>query len=77
MTHDELLARLDGQIAGSKALGCECLACDNALALRAVVELHEPDTHDAEVSPYCDHCSYAIIEPYPCLTVQTIIKELT
>ena len=39
MTHDELLARLDRQIEGSKVIGCECAACDNALALRAVVEL--------------------------------------
>ena len=39
MTHDELLARLDGQIENSKVIGCECPACDNAKALRAVVEL--------------------------------------
>ena len=39
MTHDELLARLDGQIESSKVIGCKCPACDNAVALRAVVEL--------------------------------------
>ena len=39
MTHDELMARLDGQIESSKVIGCKCPACDNAVALRAVVEL--------------------------------------
>ena len=39
MTHDELLAELDSQIESSKAVGCDCKSCDNAKALRAVVEL--------------------------------------
>ena len=39
MTHDELLAELDSQVEISKAVGCDCKSCDNAKALRAVVEL--------------------------------------
>jgi hypothetical protein len=88
MTHDELLARLDGQIESSKVIGCKCPACDNAVALRAVVELHKP-TDDGL------GCSYEFIEchdetglgcdiprtcnqykPYPCPTIQAIEKEL-
>jgi hypothetical protein len=88
MTHDELLARLDGQIESSKVIGCKCPACDNAVALRAVVELHKP-TDDGL------GCSYEFIEchdetglgcdiprtcnqykPYPCPTIQAIEKGL-
>ena len=70
MTHDELLARLDGQIESSKVIGCKCPACDNAVALRAVVELHKPDLE----GPYavCTTCQ----EIYPCGTIQAIEKEL-
>lgn len=67
MTHDELLAKLDGQITSSKAIGCECAACDNAIALRAVVELHKPD-----VGGRCLQCECHL----PCPTIQAIEKEL-
>ena len=79
MTHDELLARLDRQIEGSKVIGCECAACDNALALRAVVELHkEIPSRGANYpahfpsAPDCAECSL----DYPCPTIQAIEKEL-
>jgi hypothetical protein len=74
MTHDELLARLDGQIAGSKAIGCECPACDNAVALRAVVELHQSNVlpFDKYLEPFCIPCD----TNYPCETIQVIEKEL-
>ena len=39
MSNDELLAKLDSQIEISRTLGCDCISCDNAKALRAVVEL--------------------------------------
>jgi hypothetical protein len=82
MTHDELLARLDNQIENSKVIGCECLACDNAVALRAVVKLHTPiydnSCFDLDCcgGPYhdlCDGCG----DDYPCPTIQAIEKELT
>lgn len=72
MTHDELLARLDGQIESSKVIGCECSACDNAVALRAVVELHKPSLGGA-----CSHCSTTTFwTVYPCPTIQAIEEEL-
>lgn len=79
MTHDELLAKLDGQIAGSKAIGCVCPACDNAVALRAVVELHKPEMIDS--LRRIEHCSCwritdGIPQPYPCPTIQAIEKVL-
>lgn len=67
MTHDELLARLDEQIASSKAVGCDCLSCDNAKALRAVVELHMGGINNRCVS--CLHGN-------KCETIQAIEKEL-
>jgi hypothetical protein len=87
MTHEELLTRLDKQVAVSKVIGCECSACDNAVALRAVVELHKPAKH-SEMNEFADEgigCSgcgydfdYAIwTAPYPCPTIQTIEKELS
>jgi hypothetical protein len=72
MTHDELLAKLDGQIAGSKAIGCECPACDNAIALRAVVELHKPELDRL----ICGECTASESEWYPCPTIRAIEKEL-
>ena len=79
MTHDELLARLDGQIESSKVIGCKCPACDNAVALRAVVELHKPieptvpvETHDDYWYGLCDDC----LKTYPCPTLEAIEKEL-
>lgn len=73
MTHEELLKRLNDQIEGSKAIGCECPACDNALALLAVVELHKP-TKQRSVEPLCDVCEH--YWAWPCPTIQAIGKEL-
>ena len=75
MTHEQLVTRLENQIETSKAIGCNCCACDNALALRAVVELHKPNqTPDwlptkEELMCWCAHI-------YPCPTIQAINKEL-
>jgi hypothetical protein len=83
MTHDELLARLDGQIESSKVIGCKCPACDNAVALRAVVELHKPiiSTAFPEFLGICLTCSPPSLNfyeatHYPCPTIQAIEKEL-
>jgi len=73
MTHDELLAKL--LVTDKTNMNLEVIKWQ--LALYAVVELHKPETHDPEtVGLYCDHCSYAITEPYPCPTIQAIEKEL-
>jgi len=75
-THDELLEKFDYQIAGSKAIGCECSACDNAIALRAVVELHKPQEitlPDGEWGANCVKCDGW---EYPCETIQAIEKAL-
>jgi len=71
MTHDELMARLDGQIESSKVIGCKCPACDNAVALRAVVELHKPQE---KLPNTCQECDY--YGDWPCSTIQAIEKEL-
>ena len=80
MTHDELIERLDGQIAGSKAIGCECRACDNAIALRAVVELHKPIKDEWIEYTTCKACRVGgddhYSPEYPCLTIQAIEKNL-
>jgi len=86
MTHDELLARLDGQIESSKVIGCKCPACDNAVALCAVVELHKSEwvllqivLRGTKPDPVaiCSHCSDdQWRKSYPCPTIQAIEKEL-
>lgn len=79
MTHNELLARLDGQIESSKVIGCKCPACDNAVALRAVVELHKPELHQNDNVMACIQCSSFSFRyvAHPCPTIQAIEKELT
>ena len=71
MTNDELLAELDSQIESSKAVGCDCKSCDNAKALRAVVELHKQDWRRWSDGSGCE-CG----DSYPCPTIQAIEKEL-
>jgi len=63
MTHDKLL---------NKILS-EC-GCRNTKALRAVVELHKPIVWSfyKYAKPVCIFCDLE----YPCLTIQTIEKEL-
>lgn len=65
MTHDELLARLDDYGFGVPPLN----------ALRAVVELHKPNSipdwvpTEEKLICWCAHI-------YPCPTIQAIEKEL-
>lgn len=68
MTHDELLARIDG---------FSCCSGAHELALRAVVKLHKPmlwknlgnDTDGYK----CEVCEG---NSYPCVTIKAIEKEL-
>ena len=79
MTHDELLAELDSQIEISKAVGCDCKSCDNAKALRAVVELHKPTPLGncrLCVGIWDNGTPLPVVMPYPCFTIQAIEKEL-
>ena len=77
MTHDELMARLDGQIESSKVIGCKCPACDNAVALRAVVELHKPQDITLPNGEWGTNCIICDGWQYPCGTIQAIEKELS
>ena len=71
MTHDELLAQLEGLWHDSfKAPGYQ--------ALRAVVELHNPvdvSWKNDGSKILCSTCSEGS-DVYPCLTIQAIEKEL-
>lgn len=80
MSHDELLAELDSQIESSKAVGCDCKSCDNAIALRAVVELHKPYYNEGLTVGHCKGCQTTLDNitrhvSYPCPTIQTIERE--
>jgi hypothetical protein len=71
MTHDELLAQLEGLWHDSfKAPGYQ--------ALRAVVELHKPSLVNAEECETCTlHTDYSDrYIAYPCETIMAIEKEL-
>ena len=61
MTHDELLAKIKYDIEGNPY-------DEYMSAIRAVVELHKPDSN------YCDACEWQ--HAYPCPTIQAIEKEL-
>ena len=61
MTHDELLAKINYDIEGNPY-------DEYMQALRAVVELHKPDSN------YCDACEWQ--HAYPCPTIQAIEAEL-
>ena len=61
MTHDELLTKINYDIEGNPY-------DEYMQALRAVVELHKPDSN------YCDACEWQ--HAYPCPTIQAIEKEL-
>ena len=64
MTHDELLAVIEHHSGLDQSL--------SSSALRAVVELHKPDSDN-----HCLQCgSFASRKPYPCFTIQAIEKEL-
>ena len=70
MTHDELLAKIDG---------FSCCSGAHELALRAVVELHKPIQISNE--QLCNACEEWTNEGqkqlfYPCPTIQAIEKRL-
>ena len=70
MNHDELLAEI-------KSLNDSCSVSSRlGNALKAVVELHKPDSTEG-----CNACEQWTNEgayqlPYPCPTIQAIEKEL-
>ena len=71
MTHDELLQKL-ADIAHNK--DAHDARNRYLIALRAVVELHQPQDRDSE-----DELEYCVICPdfdYPCQTIKAIKKEL-
>jgi len=71
MTHDELLAQLEGLWHDSfKAPGYQ--------ALRAVVELHKPSLVNAEECETCTlHTDYSDrYIAYPCETIQAIEEQI-
>ena len=77
MTHDELLAELDSQVEISKAVRCDCKSCDNTKALRAVVELHQPQDITLPDGSWGENCCVCMNGwTYPCRTIQVIEKEL-
>ena len=67
MTHNELLAKIND---------ATCCSGIHELALRAVVELHQPmEESETEICQECTRISSIRIK-YPCRTIQTIRKEL-
>ena len=75
MTHDELLAKMSKPAHNLNANDARNVYL---LALRAVVELHQP--LDNLIAEFCSHCTEMsgkdIYTLYPCLTIQAIEKEL-
>ncbi len=65
MTHDELLARIDG---------FSCCSGAHELALRAVVELHKPFADNT--CRACPSTAYLEYDPYPCPTIEVIEEQL-
>jgi hypothetical protein len=71
MTHDELLAQLEG-------LWHDSFKAPGYKALRTVVELHKPESNRM---PFCVVCrgvwqGEIDVVLYPCPTIQAIEKEL-
>ena len=71
MTHDELLAKIDGLT--YMLMGDEVPS--EYKALRSVVELHKPEPLD-ERGDVCLACCPDLLTLYPCPTIQAIEKEL-
>ena len=71
MTHEEWLDRVAQ--AGLEPHG-NIMPTHLVLAIRAVVELHNPIIHKGykDQGFFCDNCEY----DYPCPTIQAIEKEL-
>ena len=82
MTHDELLAKIDYTVAIYEGLSVLDIRVLTAYlkALRAVVEIHEPETIESgsESVTICSNCNpqWFWELPYPCPTIQAIKKEL-
>ena len=87
MTHEELLAKIDEELATNYADECGNFPI-GLKALRAVVELHKPIKDKRDNWYECEECRavtdcsecYGIefVEaPYPCPTIQAIEKGLT
>ena len=76
MTHSELLAIINEEIEICEP-DCHSHDADNEpwLALRAVVELHEPKHIVTPDEIYCD-CGIGYLQAYPCPTIEAIEKEL-
>lgn len=68
MTHDELLAKIDVELATNYADECGNFPI-GLKALRAVVEFHKPYQ---SITLHCQGCDWS----YPCETIQAIEKEL-
>ena len=77
MTHDELLAKINAELATNYADECGNFPI-GLNALRAVVELHRPDEVDfPDEWESCVECSgNGYVAMYPCQTIKVIEKEL-
>lgn len=88
MNHDELLAKVDEQIAIwssgeygwprqwlSDEVKSKTPMASYFKALRAVMELHKPWTYDGKVV-CAECCNYGADREPPCPTIQAIEKEL-
>ena len=74
MTHDELLAEINGL--EPIAVNCNLpFLIPYFNALRAVVELHKPKVTTMKGEPICG-CAYGAWTFYPCPTIQALEKEL-
>ena len=75
MTHDELLIEINRRLEVALYNGDP----QSIHALRAIVELHNPELHQNDNVEGCVQCSsfsYRYVE-YPCPTIQAIEKELS
>jgi hypothetical protein len=78
MTHDELIAYIDDSTNGLKHEHLFEKLLTNTKALRAVVELHKPESSRM---PFCVECrgvwqGEIDVVLYPCPTIRVIEKEL-
>ena len=73
MTHDELLEEIT---ANEEFYDDGTNRTPSWSALRAVVELHKPQSSTIPGDPKCDFCSGLDWADYPCPTIQAIEKEL-
>jgi hypothetical protein len=81
MTHEELLAKINEELATDYEDSCGNIPL-GLNALRAVAELHKPETFNDGYKDVtvCEECNdhYLSLEEnyYPCLTIKAIKKEL-